>query len=43
MTQAGRARAATVVIVCGDEATIRREGRDEHTIPLAEVVATLSK
>jgi histidyl-tRNA synthetase len=43
MTQAGRTRAATVVIVRGDEATIRREGRDEHAVPLAELVATLSK
>jgi hypothetical protein len=31
------------VIVRGDEATIRREGRDEHVVSLAEVVATLSR
>jgi histidyl-tRNA synthetase len=43
MTQAGRARARTVVIVRGDEATIRRAGRDEHVVPLAKVVATLSE
>jgi histidyl-tRNA synthetase len=43
MTQAGRTRAGTVVIVRGDEATIRREGRDEQAIPLAELVATLNK
>jgi histidyl-tRNA synthetase len=43
MTQAGRTRAATVVIVRGDEATLRRSGRDEQAVPLAEVVATLTK
>jgi histidyl-tRNA synthetase len=43
MTQAGRTRARAVVIVRGDEATIRREGRDEHVVSLAEVVATLSR
>jgi hypothetical protein len=31
-----------VVIVRGDEATIRREGRDEQVVSLSEVVATLS-
>jgi histidyl-tRNA synthetase len=43
MTQAGRTRAHTVVIVRGDVATVRREGRDELKIPLAEVAATLSE
>ena len=43
MTQAGRTRAAAVVIVRGDEATIRREGRDEQAVALSEVVATLTK
>ncbi len=43
MTQAGRMRAATVVIVRGAEATLRRQGRDEQVVPLAEVVATLTQ
>jgi histidyl-tRNA synthetase len=43
MTQAGRTRAGVVVVVRGDEATIRREGRDEQAVPLADVVATLTK
>jgi histidyl-tRNA synthetase len=43
MTQAGRMRAATVVIVRGAEATLRRDGRDEQVVPLSEVVATLTK
>jgi histidyl-tRNA synthetase len=43
MTQAGRTRARAVVIVRGDDATIRREGRDEQVVSLAEVVATLSR
>ena len=43
MTQAGRTRAGAVVVVRGDEATIRREGRDEQAVPLADVVATLTK
>jgi histidyl-tRNA synthetase len=43
MTQAGRTRAATVVIVRGSDATVRRDGRDEQVIPLSEVVATLTK
>jgi histidyl-tRNA synthetase len=41
MTQAGRTGAATVVIVGADGATIRRGGRDEQTVPLADLVATL--
>ena len=43
MTQAGRTRARTVVIVRGGEATLRREGRNEQTVPLSEVVATLTE
>jgi len=42
MTQAGRTGARTVVIVRADGATIRRDGRDEQTIPLADLVATLT-
>jgi histidyl-tRNA synthetase len=43
MTQAGRTRARTIVIVRGEDATIRRGGADEHVVPLDEVVATLTK
>jgi len=42
MTQAGRTRARAVVIVRGDEAVIRRDGRDEQPISLESVVATLT-
>jgi histidyl-tRNA synthetase len=42
MTQAGRTGAKTVVIVGGAEATIRRGGRDEEAIQLADLVATLT-
>jgi histidyl-tRNA synthetase len=42
MTQAGRTGAATVVVVRGDEATIRRGGRDEQVVALDQVVATLT-
>ena len=42
MTQAGRSGATTVVIVRGDEAAIRRDGRDEQLVALDEVVATLT-
>jgi histidyl-tRNA synthetase len=42
MTQAGRSGAQTVVIVRGDEAAIRRDGRDEQVVALDEVVATLT-
>jgi histidyl-tRNA synthetase len=42
MTQAGRSGAQTVVIVRGDEAAIRRDGRDEQVVGLDEVVATLT-
>jgi histidyl-tRNA synthetase len=42
MTQAGRTRARTVVIVRGDEAVIRRSGQDEEPISLESVVANLT-
>jgi histidyl-tRNA synthetase len=42
MTQAGRTGARTVVIVRGDDATIRRSGSDEQVVGLDEVVATLT-
>jgi histidyl-tRNA synthetase len=42
MTQAGRTGARTVVIVRGDEATLRRGGADDQVIALGEVVATLT-
>jgi histidyl-tRNA synthetase len=42
MTQAGRSGASTVVIVRGDEAAIRRDGRDEQLVALEDVVATLT-
>ena len=42
MTQAGRTGARTVVIVRGDDATIRRQGADEEVVGLDEVVATLT-
>jgi histidyl-tRNA synthetase len=41
MTQAGRTRAETVVILGSDAATIRRRGREAQPIALDEVVATL--
>jgi histidyl-tRNA synthetase len=42
MTQAARTRAQTVVIVRGEEAAIRRGGRDEQVVGLDDVVATLT-
>ena len=42
MTQAGRSGARTVVIVRAGGATIRRDGRGEQPVALAEVVATLT-
>ena len=42
MTQAGRSGAHTVVIVRADGATIKRDGRGEQDVALAEVVATLT-
>ncbi len=41
MTQAGRTGARAVVVVRGDDAAIRREGRDEQVVALDDVVATL--
>ena len=41
MTQAGRTGARTLVIVRGEEAAIRRDGRDEQVVALDDVVATL--
>src|SRR5581483_2771071 len=42
MTQAGRTGASTVVIVRGEEATIRRAGTDDRVVGLEQVVATLT-
>jgi len=42
MTQAGRTGAATVVVVRGDDAAIRRRGRAEEVVALGDVVATLT-
>jgi hypothetical protein len=42
MTQAGRSGAKTVVIIRGDGAAIRRDGRDEQVVALDHVVATLT-
>jgi histidyl-tRNA synthetase len=42
MTQAGRSGARTVAIVRKDDATIRREGRDEQVVALDKLVATLT-
>jgi histidyl-tRNA synthetase len=42
MTQAGRSRAKTIVIVRADDAAIRRDGVDEQVVGLHEVVATLT-
>ena len=42
MTQAGRSGAHTVVIVRADGATIKRDGRGEQEVALAELVATLT-
>jgi histidyl-tRNA synthetase len=42
MTQAGRTGARTVAIVRGADVTIRRGGQDERTIPLADLVDTLT-
>jgi histidyl-tRNA synthetase len=41
LTQAGRTRARTVVIARAGEASIRREGEEDRTVPLEELVATL--
>jgi histidyl-tRNA synthetase len=42
MTQAGRTGARTVVIVRGDDATLRRAGEEDRVVSLGEVVATLT-
>ena len=42
LTQAGRSGAPAVVVVDGDGATIRRPGRDDVRVGVAEVVATLT-
>jgi histidyl-tRNA synthetase len=42
MTQAGRRGARTVVVVRGDDAAIRRGGRDEGVLDLDEVLDTLA-
>ena len=42
MTQAGRSRATTVVIVRAEGAAIRRDGGEELVVALDEVVATLT-
>jgi histidyl-tRNA synthetase len=42
MTQAGRSRAKTIVIVRGEDAAIRRDGVDERVVALREVAATLT-
>ena len=42
LTQAGRTRARTVVVVSGDGATVRSEGAVEQVVSLDDIVATLS-
>ena len=42
MTQAGRTGARTVVVVRGEDAVIRREGRDEQVVGLDGLVTTLT-
>jgi histidyl-tRNA synthetase len=42
LTQAGRTRARTVVIVSGVDATVRSEGAVEQVVSLDDIVATLS-
>ena len=42
LTQAGRTRARTVVIVSGNDAVIRSEGAAERVVSLDDVVATLT-
>jgi histidyl-tRNA synthetase len=41
LTQAGRTRARTVVVVTGTDAAVRREGAGEQLVALDDVVATL--
>jgi histidyl-tRNA synthetase len=42
MTQAGRSGAATIVIVRGDGAAIRRHGEEDEVVDLGDLVATLT-
>jgi histidyl-tRNA synthetase len=42
LTQAGRTRARSVVVVTGTDAAIRREGKAEQVVSLDDVVATLT-
>jgi len=42
LTQAGRTRARTVVIVSSTDAVVRREGSAEQVVSLDDVVATLT-
>jgi histidyl-tRNA synthetase len=42
LTQAGRTRARTVVIVSGAGAAVRREGASEQVVSLDDIVATLT-
>jgi histidyl-tRNA synthetase len=42
LTQAGRTRARTVVVVSGADATVRSEGAVEQVVSLDDIVATLS-
>jgi hypothetical protein len=42
MTQAGRTGALTLVVARGEDAVIRRQGRDEQVVSLEELVATLT-
>jgi len=42
MTQAGRSGARTIAIVRGDGVTIRRDGAQDETVGLGELVATLT-
>jgi histidyl-tRNA synthetase len=42
MTQAGRTRALSVVVIGADDAKVRREGRDDETVGLDQLVATLT-
>ncbi len=42
LTQAARLGAATVVVVEGDSATLRRPGRDDESVPLDELLGSLT-
>jgi histidyl-tRNA synthetase len=43
MTQAGRSGASVIVVVRGDEATVRRRGAGEQVVPLDELLGTLTQ